>query len=288
MEADNRHSVESGSPAGPAAARRPGPVPAKGPRPVDYDAELRLHDEVLRRAWGVRPQDRVLDVGCGTGQTTRAAARTAAAGSALGVDVSAPMIDRAREIAQAEGLRNVTFERADAQVHRFPPKQFDLTISRFGTMFFDDPVAAFANIGRAVRPAGRLVMMVWQGPERNAWEVAIRGSLEGLEGPASAASEGPDPFSLADPTTVEGILDAAGFADATFTDVHEPVWYGPDAAAALDWVRGFTSTNDVLKRLDPLTAERALERLREMLAAHANDDGIWFDSRAWIVTARRR
>ncbi len=160
-------------------------------------------------------------------------------------------------------------------------------------MFFDDPLAAFANIGRALRPAGRLVMMVWQGPERNEWEVEIRGSLEGRKepaavAPAAVAPEGPDPFSLADPTTVEGILDAAGFAELTFTDVREPVYYGPDVAAALDWVRGFTHTSDALKRLDPIAAERALERLREMLATHASGDGIWFDSRAWIVTARRR
>ena len=212
----------------------------------------------------------------------------ATAGRALGVDLSAPMIGRAREVAQAEGLRNVTFQRADAQVHRFPPERFDLAISRFGTMFFDDPVAAFANIGRALRPAGRLVMMVWQGHERNEWDVAIHRSLGGFAGPVAVAAEGPSPFSLADPTTVEGILDAAGFAEVTFTDVHEPVYYGPDVAAALDWVHGFTCTNNVLQRLDPLAADRALERLREALAAHASGDGIWFDSRAWIVTARRR
>jgi SAM-dependent methyltransferase len=265
------------------------PAPDGMPKPpVDYDAELRLHNHVLRRACGVRRHDHVLDVGCGAGQTTRQAARTATAGSALGVDLSAQMIDRARESAQAEGLCNVTFQRADAQVHRFPPKQFDLAISRFGTMFFDDPAAAFANIGRALRPAGRLVMMVWQGHEQNEWDVAIHRSLEGSEEPAAVAPAGPDPFSLADPATVEGILDAAGFADVTFTDVHEPVYYGPDVAAALDWVRGFTCTNDVLKRLDPVAAERALKRLRETLAAHASGDGIWFDSRAWIVTARRR
>jgi SAM-dependent methyltransferase len=261
---------------------------ADRPGPVDYDAELRRYNEVLRRACGVRRHDQVLDVGCGTGQTTREAARTASAGSALGVDVSAGMIDRARELAQVEGLGNVTFERADAQVHRFPPKQFDLTISRFGTMFFDDPVAAFANIGRALRPGGRLVMMVWQDHERNEWDVAIQRSLEGFEGPVAVPPEGSDAFSLADPTTVEGILDAAGFAGITFTDVHQPVYYGPDVAAALAWVRGFTSTNDALQRLDPVAAERALERLRETLAAHASRDGIWFDSRAWIVTARRR
>jgi len=264
------------------------PAPDGMPRPpVDYDAELRQHNEVLRRACGVRRHDHVLDVGCGTGQTTRQAARVATAGSALGVDLAPKMIDRARELARAEGLRNVTFEHADAQVHPFPPKHFDLAISRFGTMFFDDLVAAFANVGRALRPAGRLVMMVWQGHERNEWDVAIHRSLAGSEGPAAAA-EGPGPFSLADPATVEGILDAAGFAEVTFTDVHEPVYYGPDVAAALDWVRRFACTNEHLKRLDPVAAEAAVERLRETLAARAGADGVWFGSRAWIVTARRR
>jgi ubiquinone/menaquinone biosynthesis C-methylase UbiE len=253
-----------------------------------YDAELRRHNEVLRRACGVQLRDHVLDIGCGTGQTTRQAARTARGGSALGVDISAPAIERARELARAEGLRNVTFEHADAQVHRFPHERFDLAISRFGTMFFDDPGAAFANISRALRPAGRLVMMVWQAHERNEWDVAIHQSLAGPAGPVAAASAGPDPFSLADPPAVKQILEAAGFADVAFTDVHEPVYYGPDVATALDWVRGFTCTSDVLKRLDPAAAARAAGRLREALAAHLSKDGVWFNSRAWIVTARRR
>jgi SAM-dependent methyltransferase len=253
----------------------------------DYDAELRLHTEVLRRAWGVRPRDHVLDIGCGTGQMTREAARIARAGSALGVDISAPAIERARELARAEGLSNVTFERADAQLHRFPQERFDLAISRFGTMFFDDPVAAFANVGRALRPGARLVMMVWQAHERNEWDVIIDQSLAGPEGSEAVATEGPDPFSLADPPAVEGMLQAAGFAGVTFIDVHKPVYYGPDVATALDWVRGFTCTNEVLKRLDSAAAARALARLREAFAAHMSDDGVWFNSRAWIVTARR-
>jgi SAM-dependent methyltransferase len=164
----------------------------------------------------------------------------AQAGSALGVDISVPAIERARELAEAQGVRNVTFEQADAQVHRFARERFDLAISRFGTMFFAEPVAAFTNIGRALRPAGRLVMMVWQAPEHNEWHVVIRRSLDGPQGPVAAASAGPDPFSLADPPAVEALLEAAGFADVIFTDVHEPVYYGPDVAAALDWVRGFT------------------------------------------------
>jgi SAM-dependent methyltransferase len=255
-----------------------------------YDAELRRHNEVLRRAAGVRLHDHVLDIGCGTGQTTRQAARTARSGSAFGVDVSAPAIERARELARAEGLRNVTFEHADAQVHRLPPERFDLAMSRFGTMFFDDPVAAFVNIGRALRPAGRLVMMVWQAPERNEWDVAVRRSLEAAGGPVAGPSggAGADPFSLADPPAVCEILHAAGFADVAFTDVQEPVYYGPDVAAALDWVHGFTCTREVLKRLDPAAAARADERLRQALAGHLTDDGVWFGSGAWIVTAHRR
>jgi SAM-dependent methyltransferase len=252
-----------------------------------YDAELRLHNEVLRRAGGIQVRDHVLDIGCGTGQTTRQAARTAQAGSAHGVDISAPAIERARALARAERLRNVTFEHADAQVHRFPEERFDLAISRFGTMFFDDPGAAFANIRRALSPAGRLVMMVWQAPERNEWEVAIRQSLAGPGEAVAIASGSPDPFSLADPAAVTEILEAARFAGIAFTDVREPVYYGPDVAAALDWVRGFTSTSQALKRLDQAAAAAAVRRLREALAAHMRNDGIWFDSRAWLVTARR-
>jgi SAM-dependent methyltransferase len=222
----------------------------------------------LRRASGVQLHDHVLDIGCGTGQTTREAARTAQAGGALGVDISAPVIERARELARVEGLRNVTFDHANAQVHRFPSERFDLVISRFGTMFFDDPVAAFANIRRALRPAGRLVMMVWQSHERNEWAVSIQQSLAGPERPVAAVSAGPDPFSLADPPTVKQVLGDAGFAAIEFTDVQEPVYYGPDVAAALDWVRGFTCTSEVLKRLDPTAAARAVGRLREALTAH--------------------
>lgn len=260
-------------------------MPPPGSR-VDYDAELRRHDDVLRRACHVDVHDYVLDIGCGTGRTTRHAARTARAGRALGIDISAPAIERARELARAEGLGNVGFEPADAQVHRLPQDRFDLAISRFGTMFFDDPVAAFANIGRALRPAGRLVMLVWQARDRNEWAVAIRRSLGGAQEPA-AASAGPDAFSLADPPTVERVLGAAGFVDVAFTDVHEPVYYGPDVAAALDWVRGFACSRETTTGSDPATAARALRRLGETLSEHLRDDGVWFDSRAWLISARR-
>ena len=255
---------------------------------VDYDAELRRHNEILCRSYGIRPRDRVLDIGCGAGQTTRDAARLAVAGSVLGVDVSAPMIERARRLTEAAGLRNVEFEQADAESHHFTAERFDVAISRFGTMFFTDPVAGFTNIARAMRPNGRLVMMVWQDHHRNEWSVSIQRALvAGADVPIPSLGA-PDPFSLADPATTERVLQTAGFAEAGFTAVQEPVYYGPDVAAALDWVRGFSCVNDVLQPLDRASTERAREQLIQTLAAHARGDGVWFDSRAWIVTARRR
>jgi SAM-dependent methyltransferase len=246
-----------------------------------YDAELRRHNEVLRQACGVQPHDHVLDIGCGSGQTAREAARAANAGSVFGVDVSATAIERARQAARAEAIHNVTFECADAEVYPFPQEHFDVAISRFGTMFFDDPAVAFANISRALHRSGRLVMMVWQADERNEWDATIRQALGVIP------SGLPDPFSLADPPTVTELLEGAGFADVTFTDVSEPVYYGSDVDAAMDWVHGFACTGEVLKRLDPTAAERALGRLRAALVTHLSDDGVWLNSSAWIVTACR-
>ncbi|MFJ6088174.1 class I SAM-dependent methyltransferase [Streptomyces sp. NPDC092369] len=249
----------------------------------DYDAELRLHNQLFRTAARVGSHDRVLDIGCGTGQSTREAARAAVDGSAVGIDVSAPMLEQARRLSADQGPANVTYQQADAQVHRFAPPPFDLCISRFGTMFFTDPVAAFTNIGRALRPAARLVLLVWQERDRNEWATAIRRSLTAVP----AAPDGPDPFSLADPTVTEDILASAGFTDITFTDVHEPVYYGPDSAAALDAVLRLREVKDLLAHLAPAAADHARTRLRTTLDTHLTDSGVHFDSSAWIITARR-
>lgn len=256
--------------------------------PMDYDAELRLLNKVLRRAYALRRDDDVLDIGCGTGQTTREAGRMVPDGSAVGIDRSGEMIVRARELTELEGPDNVTFVHADAQNRNFSSESFNVAISRFGTMFFRDPVAAFANIAHALRPNARLVMMVWQAHERNEWSLAITDALAGDKEFLPPAEEGSDPFSLADPDTVLRTLGAAGFRDVTFTQVREPVYYGPDVATAFKWVRGFACANEVISSQDPTSAERTLERLRETLAARAGPNGIWFDAQAWTVAARRR
>ncbi|GEL97275.1 methyltransferase [Cellulomonas terrae] len=248
-----------------------------------YDAELQRLDVPFRRACAVQARDSVLDVGCGTGQTTRAAAVAAREGHVLGVDTSAPAVERARALAENEQLGNVVFERGDAQVHPFRTESVDLVISRFGTMFFHDAGAAFSNLARALRPDGRLVMMVWQAGDRNEWSVAIHRALGGAE-----RQVGDSPaFSLADPARTTAVLEGAGFVDVGFDDVDEPVWYGPDVASAEAWISSFTSTDDLVARLGPEGAQHGLDLLREALSEHLGDDGVWLGSRAWIVTARR-
>jgi SAM-dependent methyltransferase len=233
----------------------------------------------------VRATDRVLDLGCGTGASTRIAARAAVSGAAHGVDLSARMLELAQKRSAEEGLDNITFQQADAQVHPFRAAGFDLAISQFGTMFFADPVAAFTNIGRALRPAGRLVMLVWQDRHHQEWSMAIRRSLapDGTPPSPIAAS----PFSLAEPDTVRGILRAAGYDRVQFTDVRESVNYGPDVATVCEVMLGLRSVKDLLAPLGPAETELAVDRLRATLADHLTGDGVRFGTRTWIISAIR-
>jgi SAM-dependent methyltransferase len=250
---------------------------------VTFDSELRAHNERLSAATGIRAGERVLDIGCGAGQTTREAARAAAPGEVLGVDVSAAALARARELTAADGLRNVAYEEGDAQTHPFASGSFDVAISRYGVMFFADPLVAFGNVARALRSGGRIVFLVWQRREANEWEVAIDDAI----GTWAQAGDGLDPFSLGDPAATERLLARAGFHSIGFEDVDEPVFYGRDVDDALEWVRGFQDVGRALAALDPAGRDGAIERLRDTFAAHRTADGVTFGSRAWLVTARR-
>ena len=254
----------------------------------DYDAELSRYHAHLRAAAGVRTADRVLDIGCGTGQTTRDAARSATAGRALGVDLSRPMVDRARRLSEEERIPNVDFELADAQVHRFAPRDFTVGLSRFGTMFFTDPVAAFSNIGEALRPEARMVQLVWQAYDRQEWTGAIRRALTGSDSPMAPGGLTHAAFSLAEPSVTTDVLTAAGFTAVEITEVREPIYYGPDAASACAALSGLGMAEDAVAGLDAAARARARERLLAVLDAHDTGEGVWFDSRAWLVTALRR
>jgi SAM-dependent methyltransferase len=248
-----------------------------------FDRAVAGHDRPFQEAAAIESTDRVLDVGCGNGQNTRDAARAASAGSALGVDLSAPMLDHARRTAEAaEGLANVSFLQADAQVHPFEPASFDVAICRTSAMFFADHVAAFANIGRALRPGGRLSLLTWQSLEGNEWLEQIATALAAGR-PPRIPPPGAGPFALSDPERIRDLLGAAGFVDVAVVGNNASMWYGADATDAYEFIIGLMGW--MLEGLEDDGRRAALDALREVTAAHQTADGVTFGSATWITTA---
>jgi len=247
-----------------------------------FEASLARYDRHLLDAAAIRWGERVLDVGCGTGSTTRAAARLAAPGSALGVDLSADMIEVARR--EAADLPAARFEQADAQIHLFPAGAFDVVISRTGASFFGDPLAAFTNLARATRAGGRLALLVWQGPAHNEWINEIARALTG-QAPPSPPQGAPGPFGLAEPAHVRQLLPAAGFTAPDLVAVREPLWFGPDADDAAEFLLGLLGW--MLEGRDDQARAQARTALLQTLQAHTTPRGVELGSAGWLVTAAR-
>ena len=254
----------------------------------DYFApSLREYDTAFLDAIGLEPTDHVLDVGCGSGPSSLAAARRVSDGHVLGVDLSSAMLDQARQHAVDQGLSNVTFLQADAQAYPFDAGTFDAVISRTGCMFFADPVAAFTNVHRAVRPGGSLTLLVWQSVAANEWFIEFAGALAGDREPPSPPPDAPGPFAFGNPTRLRDILGAAGFDDIDLTGMSRPMFHGPTADAAFANVAGLGFIASTLRSLDDTERTRALQALRASIDAHTTDDGVRYDSAMWIVTGRR-
>jgi SAM-dependent methyltransferase len=250
-----------------------------------FDRSMSALHVPFMAAANVAAHDRVLDIGCGTGQTTRDAARTASSGSAIGVDLSLRMIERARRVAAREGLVNVSFQHVDAQIHPFKDEYFDLAFSRTGAMFFGDPTAAFTNIARALRCGGRLVLLTWQGLEGNEWIRELSTAMTaGRELPIPQATA-PGPFSLSDPQRVRTVLGAAGFTDIQLEPRSDAMWFGDDADSAQQFVLGLLGW--MLSGLDDEGRQLAVDRLRATLTAHDTGHGVLFGSATWTIQANR-
>ena len=242
------------------------------------------HRELLNAA-GIQRDSQLLDIGCGSGQVTRDAARIALEGSALGVDLSSTQLDLARTLAAREQLTNVRFVQADVQVHDFGESRFDVAVSRHGTMFFGDREAAFANIARAVRPGGRFVQLTWQALDLNEGISTFRAIAAGGRELPPPPPEAPTPFSLSDPDRVRRLLHGAGFVDVEMTGLTIPMYYGRDVDDAFDFIAGnFASA---FEQLDDESRARALDALKVNIADHLTDRGVLYGAAHWLIHARR-
>ncbi|MDP9332085.1 MAG: methyltransferase domain-containing protein [Actinomycetota bacterium] len=242
------------------------------------------HRRLLASA-SIGESDRVLDIGCGTGQTSLLAARAATNGSALGVDLSSHMLAYARRRAADEGIENVSFEQADAQIHPFETAAFDVGISNTGATFFGDLVAGLTNIGRALRPGGRLALLTWQPLPNNEWVREFTGALAAGRDLPAPPPDVPSPFALSDPDRVRSILTSAGFTHIELEGTSEGMWFGTDAVDAYRFVLGLLGW--MLEGLDDDGRARALDALHSTMAKHETPDGVIFDSAVWVIRATR-
>jgi SAM-dependent methyltransferase len=253
----------------------------------EYDRSLREHLTHLLDVAGIQPGETVLDIGCGNGTSTIEAARAASTGQAIGIDLSSAMLARARETASRARHSNVEFVHGDAQVYPFDDGAFDLAISRFGVMFFSEPVAAFTNIGRALRPGGRVAWIIWRSLAENEVFSEIRRAIAvGRDLPEPAAGA-PSPFGLADPEFTQQVLSASGFVDIAFEPRNAPYYAGTDADHAYAFLSTLGFTRFATQDLDDADRVRAFDALRATIDAHATSDGVVYDSACWLVTARR-
>jgi SAM-dependent methyltransferase len=252
-----------------------------------YETRGAGHRRLLLQAAAIASGERVLDLGCGNGASTREAARMAEPGEVVGIDLSTAMLTNARARSAAAGLTNVSFVHGDAQVHDFGPESFDVIISNAGAMFFDDKVAAFSNLRRALRPGGRIVLMAWQLLEDNEWLTVLRETLAmGRDLPAPAVGM-PGPFGLSDRDQVSALLSATGFTDVGFADVREPMVCGATTDEAYALLSDDGPVRGLLADLSDADRATALDKLRAVIAAHETPTGVIFGSASWLIQARR-
>ncbi len=229
----------------------------------------------------VQPGERAIDIGCGCGATTVALAQAGAA--VWGVDISAPMIGRAKE--RSVGLDNVAYSVCDAASQRYTPDH-DLLFSRFGCMFFADPVGAYQNLLTSLRPGGRLVHLVWQLPKHNPWMSVVGRAVQPFmpEGDAPDPTA-PGPFAFARPEHVEKILTDAGFANVNVQPVTSQIKVGNDIEDAVTMQSKVGPIARVVAELDEVTKVKALDAARDALAEHLTDEGIHLGAACWIISA---
>ncbi|WP_372611598.1 class I SAM-dependent methyltransferase [Aquicoccus sp.] len=253
---------------------------------------LTYHSEAVFPKLPVKAGDRVLDVGCGWGDTAMKLARIVRPeGEVVGIDCCDAFLEDAKaDLAETE-MDNVTFLRGDAEV-ALPEGEFDFVFSRFGTMFFANPVAGLRNMRQALRPGGRMVHIVWRDPADNPWlSMAKDIVLQYLPAPGEDARTcGPGPFSMSNDATVRKMMEIAGYTDIAFERVDAPVRVGDDVEDAIAFQLAIGPAGEVFREAGDLAEEKRPEieaALAEAIDAQVRDaDGIVIESSSWVISAR--
>ena len=246
-----------------------------------------LADILIDRA-KVKTGMRILDVGCGSGATSFAFAQaTGASGHVMGIDISAPMLARARESTPPGAP--VEFVLADATVYPFTPNSFDLLASRFGVMFFADPVLSFANMRKAMRQSGRLVFICWREPRENPFFMTpLQAVYRHVPKMPPVGPEDPGPFSFASQERVKRVLAAAGFSEIAMEarDLKLDIAIGQGLDAAVQSAAQLGPAARALNDQPPDIVAAATQSIREALTPHLTGEGVPLDAAIWIVTAK--
>jgi SAM-dependent methyltransferase len=235
------------------------------------------------RAANARPGEKVIDVGCGLGGTTRALAEAVGPrGHVLGVDLSEELVAAAR----SHRVPNATFVVGNAATHPFEAAAYDLVFSRFGVMFFGDPVAAFRNFQQALKPAGRLVFVCWRTPNENPWGlVPVRAAAPFLPPLPRPGPEDPGQFAFGDRARVERILKEAGFGALSFEPLDQMVFMGKSIADILASAGRFGPLARAFADATPEQIEKAKAAITEALKAHETKEGVRLPGACWLVRA---
>jgi SAM-dependent methyltransferase len=258
--------------------------------PDRYDVMLAPFGDAVLEAAAPSPGEQVLDVGCGAGTLSLAAARAVGdTGAVAGADISRPLLALANQRVAEADVTTITFLEADVQTAPLTPATYDLIISRFGVMFFDDPIAAFRNLRNATRAGGRLVFACWRSLPENEWAlVPVLAILPHLGAPDAPAPDAPGPFAFGDADRIVDILTAAGWADVHTDELRTAINVGGAGTAddAVTFYREDAFGKVLFGRGEDNARSAAVEALRTALGDHVTDKGVRLGAAAWIVTAK--
>ena len=257
----------------------------------DLDAQLEPFGLAVAEKLGLAVGARVLDIGCGAGATSLMLADRVRPGRVLGVDISVPLLERARERAQDRGIGNLEFERADAQTFALDAASYDIVFSRFGVMFFADPVSAFRNLLGALRPGGKLGFVCWRAMDENpSFTVPLRAALPFLaEPPPPLEPRAPGPFALAERGYLQSILEGAGYTDIELVAHNTKLVFAgrPDIDGAVELALQVGPLSRAVTNATEQTREQIRAAVRDAFAPYHGPSGVELDSATWLVSARR-